>query len=667
MLFVYPFFLFAISAILIPIIIHLFQLRRYKKVIFSDIRFLKQITEQNQKQRNIKEWIILAARCLAIICLVFGFAKPFIPLSNTTVTKVDKAISIFIDNSFSMSQQNKEGELLEVAKNKAKEIVSFYNDNDIFQILTNDFEGKHQRFIDKKDFLLYLDEIKLSNQSKSFEKILARQNQLFTSSFNSNKIVYYISDLQENQFKNIKQNDSNLIFNFVPILPNQNSNISIDSAWIDQPLILPNTPVLLKVKVSNYGKNGITDIPLTFKIDGVQKGIANITCGANSSAEVQIQFTLNDIDYHAAELSLLDNPVVFDDKLFLTLKAYGNQQLIAINPNKNIQDVYAIDENYKLVSFNTNAIDFSAFNNASCIIINELNNYSTGLQSELQKYLSNGGVVLIIPSASLDDITKTNSFLQSINAPQLNLSTNQNLKVAKINLLDDVFKNVFSKIPEIPNWPTINKFYSLTLNSTIKGYNILTLTNDAPFIFKSKYGKGSIYLMGSPFKTDWTNFTEHALFVPFMLRLPLVNKQSAALYYNIDNPENYAFEKNTTNKIVYLKDKKDEIAFDVINNESKSSIYFNGIITPGTFNLLAQNKQSQLAKISFNLNRTESNLKTISNDSLDFDNAQIINANNLVKHQKEIENNFNGTQLWRWFLLAAIAFVLLEVILLKIK
>lgn len=667
MLFVYPFFLFAISAILIPILIHLFQLRRYKKVIFSDIRFLKQITEQNQKQRNIKEWIILAARCLAIICLVFAFAKPFIPLSNSTVTKADKAISIFIDNSFSMSQQNKEGELLEVAKNKAKEIVSFYNDNDIFQILTNDFEGKHQRFIDKKDFLLYLDEIKLSNQSKSFEKILARQNQLFTSSFNSNKIAYYISDLQENQFKNIEHNDSNLIFNFVPIIPNQNSNINIDSAWIDQPLILPNTPVLLKVKVSNYGKNGIADIPLTFKIDGVQKGIANITCGANSSAEVQIQFTLNDIDYHAAELSLLDNPVVFDDKLFLTLKAYGNQQLIAINPNKNIQDVYAIDENYKLVSFNTNAIDFSAFNNASCIIINELNNYTTGLQSELQKYLSNGGVVLIIPSANLDDIAKTNSFLQSINAPQLNLSSNQNLKVAKINLLDDVFKNVFSKIPEIPNWPTINKFYSLTLNSTIKGYNILTLTNDAPFIFKSKYGKGSIYLMGSPFKTDWSNFTEHALFVPFMLRLPLVNKQSAALYYNIDNPENYAFEKNTTNKIVYLKDKKDEIAFDVNNNESKSSIYLNGIITPGTFNLLAQNKQSQLAKISFNLNRTESNLKTISNDSLDFDNAQIINANNLVKHQKEIENNFNGTQLWRWFLLAAIAFVLLEVILLKIK
>ena len=88
MLFAFPTFLFALFAIAIPILIHLFQLRRYKKIVFSDIRFLKQITEQNQKQRNIKEWIILAARCLALACLVFAFAKPFIPLNNKTINNM---------------------------------------------------------------------------------------------------------------------------------------------------------------------------------------------------------------------------------------------------------------------------------------------------------------------------------------------------------------------------------------------------------------------------------------------------------------------------------------------------------------------------------------------------------------------------------------------------
>jgi L-asparagine transporter-like permease len=85
MQFAFPTFLFALFALAIPILIHLFQLRRYKNIVFSDIRFLKQIIEQNQKQRNVKEWIILVTRCLALACLVFAFAKPFIPLNNKII------------------------------------------------------------------------------------------------------------------------------------------------------------------------------------------------------------------------------------------------------------------------------------------------------------------------------------------------------------------------------------------------------------------------------------------------------------------------------------------------------------------------------------------------------------------------------------------------------
>ncbi len=667
MLFAFPTFLFALFALAIPILIHLFQLRRYKKIVFSDIRFLKQITEQNQKQRNIKEWIILAARCLALACLVFAFAKPFIPLNNRTINKSSKVVSVFIDNSFSMSQQNKEGQLLEVAKHKARDIVSYYGDNDLFQILTNDFEGKHQRLIEKKDFLLYLDEVKISNQTKQFDKIIARQKQAFETESNSNKIVYIISDLQQNQFQKLAAIDTSLQVNFIQIKPNVSNNISIDSAWIEQPLILPNTNTFLLVKISNYGNTEITDVPLVFKIDNVQKGIANISCKANSSAEVQLQFSLNDAQYHQAELSLLDNPVVFDDKLYLTLKAYSNQNIIAINANKYIQNVYGIDENYKLQSFNSNTIDYSSFNNASCIVLNEVADVSSGLQTELQKYINNGGVALIIPSASANDLPKTNTFLQQLNAPQLLAVSNQNLNVSRINVFDDVFKNVFSKIPEIANWPNLSKNYAMQLNSGIKGYHIATLNNDAPFIFKSRYGKGFVYLLSTPLQNDWCNFTTHALFVPFMLRLPLVNKQSGSLYYNMDKPVNYAFDKNTNSKVVYLKDKKDEIAFDVNNNESKSTANISGIKQAGSYQVFEKNKTDLLATISFNLNRNESNLKIIADDSLSNTNASIIQTADLLKHQKEIELNYHGTQLWRWFLLAALAFILVEVLLLKWK
>ena len=667
MQFIYPSFLFALLALVIPIIIHLFQLRRYKKVVFSDIRFLKQITEQNQKQRNIKEWIILAARCLALACLVFAFAKPFIPFNQKEIIRNNKAISIFIDNSLSMSQLGKEGQLLEVAKNKAKDIASFYGDNDLFQILTNDFEGKHQRFLDKKDFLLYLDEVKLANQSKSFEKVLSRQKQAFEEAPSATKIAYLITDLQQNQFNSLNPIDSSLQVNFVQIKPNLANNLSIDSAWIEQPLILPNTNTVLYIKVSNFGSLDITDVPLTFKVDGLQKGIANVTCKANSNQIVQVQFTLNDANYHQAELSLLDNPVVFDDKLYLTLKAFGNQTIIAINANESIKQVYGIDENYQLENFGINAIDYSAFNKASCIVLNELPEFSTGLQTEIQKYISNGGVVYIIPNANSETLAKTNEFLKQLNAPQLAPMVTQNLKVSRINTFDEVFKNVFSKIPDLANWPALTKNYNMQINSAIKGNMVAALNSDAPFIFKSKYGNGIVYLNSTPLQNDWSNFTEHALFVPFMLRLPLVNKHSNTLYYNIDKPINYTFEKNTNSKVVYLKDKKDEIAFDVTNSNNKSAINLSNIKQAGSYQIMANNKTEVLADISFNLNRAESNLSIITSDSLQTANGQILQTNDLAKHQKEIELSFNGTPLWRWFLLAAILFVLVEVALLKWK
>ncbi|MCX6185937.1 MAG: BatA domain-containing protein, partial [Bacteroidetes bacterium] len=79
MQFVYPGFLFALFAISIPIIIHLFNFRRYKKIVFSDIRFLKQVIEKNQKQQNIKNWLVLLCRILAISFLVIAFAQPYLP------------------------------------------------------------------------------------------------------------------------------------------------------------------------------------------------------------------------------------------------------------------------------------------------------------------------------------------------------------------------------------------------------------------------------------------------------------------------------------------------------------------------------------------------------------------------------------------------------------
>jgi len=116
MQFLYPAFLFALFFLAIPLLIHLFNFRRYQQVYFSNVQFLKEIQEQQSSRKNLKERLILAARMLAIAFLVFAFAKPYIPGQNAANAGKQQAISIFVDNSYSMQTLNSEGTLLDEAK-----------------------------------------------------------------------------------------------------------------------------------------------------------------------------------------------------------------------------------------------------------------------------------------------------------------------------------------------------------------------------------------------------------------------------------------------------------------------------------------------------------------------------------------------------------------------
>src|SRR6202008_351487 len=101
MSFVYPAFLYSLFAILIPIIIHLFNFRKYKTVYFTNVKFLRELKQESQSKSRLKELLILLSRILAISCLVLAFAQPVIVDKNSKVKVGQKAVGIFIDNSFS--------------------------------------------------------------------------------------------------------------------------------------------------------------------------------------------------------------------------------------------------------------------------------------------------------------------------------------------------------------------------------------------------------------------------------------------------------------------------------------------------------------------------------------------------------------------------------------
>ncbi len=669
MQFLYPSFLFVLGLIGIPILIHLFNFRRYKKFEFSDIRFLKQLTEQNKKQQTIKNWIVLACRILAISFLVFAFAQPFLPDKGHSKSFSSKLISVFIDNSFSMTSVGKEGPLFDIAKSKAKKIAEAYKETDQFQLLTNDFEGKHQRWLSKKDFLQMVDEISISSKHKKLSEIYIRQNQLFSSDPLAQKSSFWISDFQENMFDlNRIKVDSSIQVSLVHLTGVIEQNVWIDSAWLKEPFIRTGNLNQLSVKIKNATEADLENQALVLKIDGVQKAIQNYSCRSHSEVGVQVNFSINDTNWHEAELSITDYPVTFDDTYFLSLKAIDKLEVLVLtnteqpDPFKKVFDLEKIYQE-KIQSFDQ--INYKTFPDQSLIILNEPKEITSGLSLELTKYISNGGVVMFIPSATPKDLAGINSFLSTVAGIQMTQFQKKSLKVAQIDIKDQLFDKVFSKIPDQANLPEVFEFWQLGVSLSSLSKNIIQLNNDFPFIVHSSYKAGSVFVAASSFQKSATNFTQHALYVPVLLRLPLLAKISFPLSITLGKQDKFQFENTENQKMIRLKHHAEDYLFEANSTGGKWDLILNDQIkTAGVFSLM--NQETEMSKIAFNYNRTESNPKMGSIDKIkDYLNADAL-EDDLSFFSKKLVLDENGVPLWRYALILALVFLLLELLFLRL-
>ena len=279
MSFVYPFFLFALAALAVPIIIHLFHFRRFKTVYFTNVKFLQELKEENSSRSRLRNLLVLLMRCLATAFIVFAFAQPFIPFNSGQTHEGRQAVSVFVDNSYSMAANEADVPLVEKAKQRAREIVAAYSSDDEFQVLTADFEGRHQRLVSKDDALRMIDEIKISPASQETQKVIARQRQTLRNSTAPNKMAFVISDFQENNTTNSAKNatDSLVAVTLVPLQAVQKKNVAIDSCWLETPVPMLNQTNNMVVKVRNYGANDESNIRLTLTQNGQVKPVGNMS------------------------------------------------------------------------------------------------------------------------------------------------------------------------------------------------------------------------------------------------------------------------------------------------------------------------------------------------------------------------------------------------------
>jgi len=313
--FVNPGVLYGLFAISIPIIIHLFNFRRFKKVYFTNVKFIQELKLETQKQSRLKHLLILLMRILAIAAIVIAFAQPFIPVSKSIIKPHEKnAISVYIDNSFSLQAESDKGIMLDKVKEKAVELVSVYKSSDVFQLLTNDFEGRHQRFVSKDEFTDLVEEVQISPVVKPIQEIVTRQEDIFKTNQFEKKTSYIISDFQKNIFsESLNFQDTALNVYFIPVTAINSDNLFIDSCWFEAPVKQVNQSVKLNVSISNSSGNNYEKIPVKLLINDQHKAVASFDIESYSSTIVELPYTNYETGIQFGLLEITDYPISFEN------------------------------------------------------------------------------------------------------------------------------------------------------------------------------------------------------------------------------------------------------------------------------------------------------------------------------------------------------------------
>ncbi len=496
MKFLYPEFLWALFLLAIPVIIHLFSFRRYKRIIFTNVRFLVDIQQTTSSKRKLKQWLVLITRLLTIAFIVLAFAQPYFPKQFKQIKPGTQAVSVFIDNSFTMSAVGQEGELLEVAKNKARELASVYQPDDRFQLLTQDFEGRHQRLVSREDFLKLVDEVKLSPASHNLDEISAKQTHTLNSAGKAQKISFVLSDFQQSMLnQQPAQQDSQISHHFVLLQAERQQNLVLDTCYLSSPFVQLNQPAQLMIRLKLYGDEGIENFPVSLKLNGVQKAIGTVNIKANSEAELALNFTVSQPGWQQAEISITDNPITFDDNLFFTFPVAANLPVLAINgksQNPYITGVFASDPYFKLSQVSVNQMDYSTLAQYRVIILDEVSQVSSGLEQELRKYLAQGGTLLVIPSSNPLDSKGINTFLANTTGVQLgNLDINP-VQTSYLNTDQELFdKEIFGKIPRNIDLPKVQQHYSLQRVGMANEDILMKLPNGDALLSRFSNGQGN--------------------------------------------------------------------------------------------------------------------------------------------------------------------------------
>ncbi|MGC6430456.1 MAG: BatA domain-containing protein [Jejuia sp.] len=632
-----PELLYALFLLVIPIIVHLFQLRKFKKVPFTNVAFLKNVAIKTRKSAQLKKWLTLITRILLFAAIILAFAQPYFSKKNS-INQTSETV-IYLDNSFSMQAKGDKGVLL---KRAIQDIISYIPEEKSISILTNSETYKNTSIAALKNSLLQLP---YASNQLSLNKVLLKSESIFSKKQNTLKNLILISDFQNtlDDFQPVK--DSLLHIYSVKLNPTNSENVAVDSAYISN---TNPTKIQLTVSLKNSGK-AIDNLPVSLYNN--KNLIAKTSTAIQDEAIVAFDLPNNEIIN--GEIVINDTHLTFDNKLYFNINAQEKVNVLAISASETdfLKRIYSEDE-FNFTSSSINNLNYSDISQQNLIVLHELERIPNALIPTLKSFTDNGGTLLTIPASSTD-IDNYNTLLSSYNLGYNNLISFPK-RITKINFSHPLYNNgVFEKRVTNFQYPKVESFFDLNTSTS----SILSFEDGKSFLVNRQ----NTFLFTAAINNDNSNFKQSPLIVPTLYNIGKYSYNIPQLYYTIGIENSYEVKTNLrTDGVLSLKGEKESIIPRQQNYTNKVEILTDEIPNEAGIYTIA-NKEEIIANVSYNYDRSESQLNYQNIEG--FENIKTSDSISALFETLKSDTQINA--LWKWFVIFALIMLILEMLILK--
>lgn len=679
MKFLYPEFLWAFAVLLIPILIHLFNFKRYKTHYFSSLQFVKHVDQQTKSTQKLKHLLVLLARLLAFACAVLAFAQPYFPNSEAEALKKENIVMIYLDNSFSMQARGVEGELLSSAKETAQSIVEKAPKGTQFIVGTNEMSGIEQRRINRIDALDKIDKIDYSPLTRSLDDIIDwKQKTIRKIDVDENESFVQsviLSDFQKHELnKKEKLNLASFEFHPVQLIPEETANIFIDSVWFSSPIRKVGEKHELNIRLFNTSDQDLKNVEVSVKIDRFNKSFYT-DIPANGTKETSLTYSDKSVGWKSGKVTVADEHVIFDDTYYLSYEVKEHANVLVLDGEDAIRNVRVVLdlEDYYLVEENKiSAITLDNFKNKDLVIINGANALSSGVINYLTEFNENGGSLSLFPGKNPDK-SAWNQLLGKLKLPLMGTKINSGTLIKSLNYDDPFIRDVISSKSDRLNLPSVVSSYQPMVGSSSNFKTLITMQNGLPLLAYSK-PNGTAYMFYSSIHPDFGVFASDALFSTTVLRMSELSQRSQPIALTIGDESSYPiYADNIGEEVIHLS--KDKLDF-IPQKSSRSGITYISLSQFDKFEQLFAGNYSidgekNLGTLSMNYHRKESKLTYLSEEGIKKQFSErgaknvvftAIDGVNTPIGDLSIDKPFSY---WKLFLILTLIFIITEMLLVR--